>query len=116
MKIEFDPSYDANTNESKPDNDQMFYAVGKRYVLPLTGVVERFVDSPTKEGEKGAVFLVDPRHGFPPGTTITLDIEALVPEPCCDSAPCDCPTDSGPVLVEGAAPGAAPGTAPAAEL
>lgn len=116
MRIEIDPTYDARTNESTPDNDQMFAAVGKRYVLPLTGVVSQFVDSPTKEGEKGAVFVVDERHGFPPGTTITLDIEALVEEPCCDSAPCDCPTSHAPLTVEGAAPGAAPGTAPAAEL
>lgn len=92
MKIEFDTTYEALTNVSTPSNDLMFASSGKRFVLPLTGTVSHFVDSPTKEGEKGAVFVLDERHGFPPGTTITLDLEALVPEPCCDSAPCDCPT------------------------
>lgn len=97
MKIEFDPSYDALTTESYPNNDVMFAAVGRRHVLPLTGYVEQFVDS-VKPGQKGARFVVDPRWGFQPGFTITLDIEALVLEPCCDSQPCDCPSDESPVL------------------
>lgn len=125
MKIDFDAAYDANTNVSHPSGDVMFANVGKKFVLPLTGILTQFVDSPTKEGEKGAVFQLDERHGFPPGTVITLDFEALVPEPCCDSQPCDCPTadarhlqlaDPAPQIAEGSAPGAAPGTASAADL
>lgn len=127
MKIEIDPTYDALATESRPTNEEMILASGQRFVLPLTGHVENFIDSPTKEGEKGARFVLDGRWGFPPGFVITLDIEALVPEPCCDSAPCDCPTvvdveiieevlpaSHAPLMVEGDAPGAAPGTAPAA--
>lgn len=68
-----DDSYDAE-NPSRFSIADCEAAVGQRAMLPLTGTL---VEAGVHDNGPWVKFAPDPRWGFPPGTTIGMDLDAF---------------------------------------